>query len=97
MGKGSSPSADAGVAPGIVISMNGIAVRIVVGSTFPSGDPIFRLVSFKHHRARIGLTSGSFANGKKTLLLLRGRPLTLLNTTAGTKYKLKLVSWSTAS
>jgi len=96
-GKGSSPGADAGIAPGVVLSMNGVAVRVAVGMTFPSGDPTFRLVSFKAGRARIGLTTGTFANGKKTILLVRGRTLTLLNTTAGTKYKLRLVSWSKAA
>jgi hypothetical protein len=94
---GRGPKAARVIRPGIVISMNGVRIRIATGESFPSGDPIFWLVSFKPGRARLGVTGGSFADGSRTVLLVRGKTLTLLNTTASTSYKLKLVSWTTRS
>jgi hypothetical protein len=94
MGKSKSPAADVAVAGGVVISLNGVPVRLTPGSLFPSGAPIFRLVSFKHGKAKIGLVSGTFSNGAKTIDLTPGKTLVLLNTTGGGQYKLKLVSAS---
>jgi hypothetical protein len=94
MGKSKSPAADAAVAGGVVISLNGVPVRLTPGTLFPSGAPIFRLVSFKHGKARIGLVSGTFSNGAKTIVLTPGKTLVLQNTTGGGQYKLKLVSWT---
>ncbi len=94
---GKSSSAATPVAPGVVVSMNGVRERIVVGDGFPSGDPIFRLVSFKGGKARIGLTSGTFKDGSRAIVLGRGKSIVLLDVTTGVKFRLRLVSWSRAT
>jgi len=74
------------------ISVNGAADGVSVGATFPVSDPVFRLVSVSGKTAKIAIDGGSYASGEATTTLTRGRPVTLVNTADGTKYKVVLVA-----
>ena len=76
------------------ISINGKVQTVRVGASFPSANPLFRLVSLTHGVARIGIANGSYASGAQTLSLATGRAVTLADTADGIRYKLRLISVS---
>jgi len=75
-----------------VIDVNGQRQAIDVSQSFPAVNPTFRLVSVKGNVATIGIAGGSFASGNGTVTLRAGRTLTLMNTSDGQRYELRLVS-----
>lgn len=77
-----------------VISVGGSPQTVQVGGTFPSSNPVFKLVSLTAKTARIGIAGGSLENGAPAVTLSKGKPLTLLNTANGTRYVLRLLSIS---
>jgi hypothetical protein len=85
-------------APGAVttakIGVNGVAQTIQVGGVFPSSDPFFKLVKLTRKGAQISIAGGSLANGAPTVTLTKAKPLTLQNTSDGTRYVLRLLSVS---
>jgi hypothetical protein len=90
---GSAPTVPSGSqpAPGsAVISVNGTLVSVTVGGDFPSDQPMFHLVSLGAHSAQISIVGGSYATGAATVTLHENKPLTLMNTADGTRYKLVL-------
>jgi hypothetical protein len=74
------------------ISINGSVQVVRVGTSFPSANPLFRLVSVRGGVARIGIASGSYSSGAKTVSLVAGRTLTLVDTADGIRYQLRLLS-----
>jgi hypothetical protein len=76
------------------ISVNGRAQVIRIGASFPSSNPLFKLVSIANGIARVGIAGGSYASGASTVSLTAGRTLTLVDTADGVRYKLQLVSAS---
>ena len=64
------------------------------GTRFPTSDPLFVLVAEKPDAKAIvvGIVGGSYAGGDKTTTLKVGKPVTLVNTTTGARYKISLVS-----
>ena len=86
---GSTPTALA-----TVISVNGVRQALVPGTAFPSANPVFVLVSEqpKTKSVVVGVAGGAYASGAKTTRLVVGRPLVLVNTTTGARYKLALVA-----
>ena len=74
------------------ISVNGERETVQIGGSFPSSNPLFRLVSITNGVARIGIANGSYASGTPTVSLAAGRPLTLVDTADGIRYKLRLLS-----
>jgi hypothetical protein len=76
------------------ISVNGVKEGVNVTVDFPVAGPVFHLVSLTKKTAKISVAGGSLANGAPTLTLRRGKPLTLMNTADGTRYRLVLVSTS---
>jgi hypothetical protein len=76
------------------ISINGKVQTVRVGASFPSANPLFRLVSLTHGFARIGIANGSYASGAQTVSLATGRSVTLADTADGVRYKLRLISAS---
>jgi hypothetical protein len=76
----------------VTISVNGRSERVAKDGTFPSGAPVFRLVSWTSGTAEIGIVGGSYQSGGQTLTLERGKAVTLMNTSDGKKYKLVLVA-----
>jgi hypothetical protein len=75
----------------VTILVNGVASKVGVAGTFPSGAPVFRLVSYRAGSAQVGIVGGSYASGGSTLTLEVGHPVTLQNSTDGKQYKLELV------
>jgi hypothetical protein len=76
------------------ISVNGVAQTIQAGAVFPSSDPFFKLVKLTRKSAQISIAGGSLANGAPTVTLTKTKPLTLQNTSDGTRYVLRLLSVS---
>jgi hypothetical protein len=74
------------------ISVNGRIQVVRVGASFPSANPLFTLVSVKNGVARIGIASGSYSSGARTVSLGAGRTLTLVDTADGIRYRLQLLS-----
>jgi len=78
----------------VTIQVNGKVQTIRVGASFPSSNPLFKLVSVANGVARIGIAGGSYASGAQTVSLANGRSLTLVDTADGIRYKLELLSAS---
>ena len=74
------------------IAVNGRVQVVQVGANFPSANPLFRLVSVSGGTARIGIAGGSYSSGAKTVSLVAGRTLTLVDTADGIRYQLRLLS-----
>jgi hypothetical protein len=73
------------------ISVNGTAETVAVGDAFPKANPLFRLVSIKNGVARIGIAGGTLKGSTKTVALVKGKTLTLMNTADGMRYVLRLL------
>jgi hypothetical protein len=80
-----------------VISVNGKLYSVAVGNDFPdasstdsSVQPLFHLVSLTAHTAKISIVGGSYSSGARTVTLQENKPVTLMNTADGTRYKLIL-------
>jgi hypothetical protein len=101
-----SPSNSGGTAPApgtAVISVNGTLYTVAVGSDFPEASstdpslvPLFHLVSVTAHAAKISIVGGSYSSGAATVTLRENKPVTLMNTADGTRYKLILKPVGTA-
>jgi hypothetical protein len=74
------------------IAVNGRVQVVRVGANFPSANPLFRLVSVSGGTARIGIAGGSYSSGAKTVSLVAGRTLTLVDTADGIRYQLRLLT-----
>jgi hypothetical protein len=74
------------------ISVNGRVQLVRVGKSFPSANPLFRLISVSHGVVRIGIANGSYSSGAQTVSLAAGRTLTLVDTADGIRYKIRLLS-----
>lgn len=107
-GGGSSSSGSGGSAssptPGTaVISLNGTLYSVAVGNDFPDASstdpsivPLFHLISATAHTAKISIVGGSYANGAPAVTLQENKPVTLMNTANGSRYKLILKPVGTA-
>jgi hypothetical protein len=82
-----SPSATSAI-----LDINDSAETVDVQGTFPESDPIFRLASVSSSSVKIGLVSGKFSNGKKTITVRRGKSVTLVSQPDGVRYVIKFVS-----
>lgn len=76
------------------IRVNGAVQTVRVGASFPSSNPLFKLVSVSNGVVKIGIANGSYASGAGTVALTRGRALTLVDQSDGVRYKLELLSAS---
>jgi len=84
--------------------VNGTLYTVAVGTDFPTASstdpsltPLFHLISLTAHTAKISIVGGSYANGSSAVTLRENRPLTLMNTADGTRYKLILKPVGTAT
>jgi hypothetical protein len=100
---GGSDSSAQAASDTTVISVNGTLMAVAVGKDFPqpsSSDPgavpLFRLVSFTSSTAKVAIVGGSYTNGAPTVTLHVNKPITLMNTADGTRYKLVLKPRGTA-
>jgi hypothetical protein len=76
----------------VTLSVNGSVQTVRVGASFPSSNPLFRLVSVAHGVVRVGIASGSYASGTQAVSLTAGKTLTLVDTSDGARYTLRLVA-----
>jgi hypothetical protein len=74
------------------ISVNGRPESVRVGASFPSSNPMFKLVSVNKGSVKIGIADGSYSNGAQTVSLRLNSPLTLVDSTNGVRYKLQLLA-----
>lgn len=82
-----------------VIAVNGVLASVAVGSDFapgPNGQPLFHLISLTASTAKVAVAGGSYANGAAAITLRLRKPVTLMNTADGTRYKLELYPADTA-
>jgi len=95
-GKTTSKSFTVGSSPAAVtiISVNGARQALEPGAAFPASDPVFVLVAEQPDAKTvvIGVAGGAYASGAKTTKLKVGKPLTLVNTTTGARYRVVLVA-----
>lgn len=77
-----------------VVSVNGTPESVRVGGQFPASSPVFKLVSLTKSAAKVGIAGGTLQSGDATVTLTKNKPVTLLNTSSGTRYVLRLVSVS---
>lgn len=77
-----------------IISVNGARQALEPGAAFPASDPVFVLVAERpsSKTAVIGIAGGAYASGAKTTKLKVGKPLVLVNTTTGARYRIVLVA-----
>ena len=82
------------VAAVTIVTVNGARQVLEPGMKFPASDPLFVLVAEKPNSKAVvvGIAGGAYSGGAKTTTLRVGKPLTLVNTTTGAKYKISLVS-----
>jgi hypothetical protein len=77
-----------------IVTVNGARQVLEPGMKFPAADPLFVLVA-ENPGAKsvvVGIAGGAYSSGGKTTTLKVGKPLTLVNTTTGARYKISLVS-----
>jgi hypothetical protein len=74
------------------ISVNGLPSTVSVNASFPSGAPVFTLVSLTRRAAKIGILGGSYENGAGAVTLAKGKTVTLMNTADGSRYVLRLLA-----
>ncbi len=87
----SGPTPSAPLPTSAEISVNGVRETVGVGKDFPAADPIFHVVVLTASAARISIVGGTYANGAPTVTLVKGKPLTLMNTSDGSRYRLELI------
>jgi hypothetical protein len=102
-GSGGGGSASAPTPGTAVISVNGTLYSVAAGNDFPDASstdpsivPLFHLISVTAHTAKISIVGGSYANGAPAVTLQENKPVTLMNTADGTRYKLILKPVGTA-
>jgi hypothetical protein len=78
----------------VTLQVNGKTQAVRLGGSFPSSNPLFKLVSVSHGLVRIGIASGSYQSGAQTVSLVSGRTLTLVDTADGVRYRIRLLSAS---
>jgi hypothetical protein len=74
------------------ISVNGRPESVRVGASFPSSNPMFRLVSISRGSVKIGIADGSYSSGAQTVSLRLNSPITLVDSTNGVRFKLQLLA-----
>lgn len=81
-----------------IVTVNGQRQVLEPGMKFPASDPLFVLVAEKpgSKAVVVGIAGGAYAGGHQTTTLKLGRPLTLVNTATGARYKISLVSVGSA-
>jgi hypothetical protein len=79
--------------------VNGTRQALEPGAAFPAADPVFVLVAENPAKktAIIGVVGGAYASGARTTRLRVGKPLVLVNTTTGARYRVLLVAVGTPS
>jgi hypothetical protein len=77
-----------------LISVNGVRQALSPGAAFPASDPMFVLIAEKPGAKSVvvGVRGGAYASGAKTTTLKVGKPLVLVNTSTGARYRIVLLA-----
>jgi hypothetical protein len=101
-GSGSTPTGTSPAPTTAVISVNGTLMTVTVGSDFPEASasdpnatPLFHLVSLTTKTAKIAIAGGTYTSGASTVTLRVNKPVTLMNTADGSRFKLILKAQGT--
>ena len=82
-----------GTAPtSALMDINGNAETVSTDGTFPTSDPIFRLAAISNASVKVGLVSGTFSDGRKTITVRRGKSVTLVSQPDGVRYVITFVA-----
>ncbi|HLY86856.1 MAG TPA: hypothetical protein VKO84_10200 [Gaiellaceae bacterium] len=76
----------------VKIEVNGRIETVRAGGSFPSADPLFKLVAIGAGGVKIGIANGSYASGARAVSLTPGRTLTLVDTADGIRYQIRLIA-----
>ena len=76
------------------MTVNGARQVLEPGMKFPASDPLFVLVAEQpgSKAVVVGIAGGAYSGGNETTTLKVGKPLTLVNTATGARYRISLVS-----
>ena len=87
-------SVGAAAAGATILSVNGVRHVLEPGGFFPSSDPVFVLVSEQPgtKTVAVGLRGGKYENGERRTTLRVGKPVVIVNSTTGARYRLVLVT-----
>jgi hypothetical protein len=96
-GSGSTVSGTQPAPASAVISVNGTLMAVSVGTDFPqptpnasTATPLFHLVSLTSTTAKVAIAGGSYTSGASAVTLRVNKPVTLMNTADGSRFKLIL-------
>jgi hypothetical protein len=96
-GSGPTPTSTQPAPTSAVISVNGTLMTVSTGTDFPqpstsdpSATPLFHLVSLTMTTAKIAIAGGSYTSGANVVTLHVNKPVTLMNTADGSRFKLIL-------
>lgn len=71
------------------LAINDITQDVVVGTNFPSSNPVFKLVMIDGNAINVGLVNGAFSTGTTTIDVDLGESRTLVSQPDGTRYRVK--------
>jgi hypothetical protein len=91
-GGGDDGDGDGDAFASATLAVNGVSETVSVDGTFPSSDPVFRLVSIGGRSVKIGLVAGEFSNGARTVTVALGKKVTLVSQPDGFRFTIKLVA-----
>ena len=78
--------------PSAIIRFNGHLLTVALGASFPKKSPYFRLAGVTPNGIIISVLKGSLADGSASIELVKNRPLTLVNTATGGRFRIELRS-----
>ena len=101
-GGGASPPGGGGTPPpappppstyeAAVIEVNGQQQTVAKRGTFPSFDPVFRLLAIRRASIEFGLVSGEFTAGQNRIVVRAGESVTLVSQPDGQRFVVRLVA-----
>ncbi len=75
-----------------VIEVNGVQQTVAKRGTFPSFDPVFRLLAIRRASIEFGLVTGQFTEGQKRIVVQAGKSVTLVSQPDGQRFVIRLVA-----
>ena len=75
-----------------VIEVNGQQQTVAKRGTFPSFDPVFRLLAIRRASIEFGLVSGEFTAGQNRIVVRAGKSVTLVSEPDGQRFVVRLVA-----
>jgi hypothetical protein len=86
------PPPSPGTYEAAVLEVNGVQQTVAKRGTFPSFDPVFRLLAIRQASVEFGLVTGAFTEGQKRIIVRAGRSVTLVSQPDGQRFVIRLVA-----